>query len=186
MAGKIYTKRGDKGETGLLYGGRVPKNDPRTEAYGTVDEAVSALGVARSIVNDQKVRDILKRVQVELFTVGSELATDVKRYSTFKGHFLPVTPDMTARLEQWIDSLMVDVTLPRAFIIPGGSQASGALDLARAILRRAERHIVGLEQQGLLTNTEIVRYMNRLADLVFVLARYEDRFLPQELLTDEV
>ena len=182
---KIYTRYGDQGETGLLYGGRVPKTDPRCEAYGTVDEAVSALGLARSLVKSDRLKDIIKLVQQELFTVGAELATDPKEYSKLQKHFSVVTPEMTAHLEDLIDELNQEITLPRAFIIPGASAASGALDLGRSILRRAERRVVALKEQDLLGNPQILKYINRLADLVFVMARYEDRDLPLEALTSE-
>ena len=183
---KIYTRHGDEGETGLLYGGRVPKTDPRCEAYGTLDEAVAALGLARSLVKSDKLKDIIKMVQRELFTVGAELATDPNEYSKLQKHFSVVTPDMIAHLEDLIDELNQEITLPRAFIIPGASAASGALDLGRSILRRAERRVVALKEQDLLGNPQVLKYINRLADLVFVMARYEDRDLPLEALTSEV
>src|ERR1700693_2272063 len=133
----IVTKTGDGGETGLLYGGRVSKTDPRTEAYGAVDEAISALGVARALIKDRG------------------------RHAT-------------SRLEVEIDDLERRVPLPDAFVIPGGTPAAAALDVARAVLRRAERRIVGLQQAGQLRNPEVVRYANRLSDLLFMLARAEE------------
>lgn len=181
---RIYTRKGDEGETGLLYGGRVSKADPRCEAYGSVDEAVSALGLARALSQDGRVREIVKGLQRELSVVASELATDPKEYDKFKAHFTPVSPGMTSRLEGLIDELAGEVKTLRVFIIPGASPASAALDLARAILRRAERRAVTLKEKGLLTNPEIIRYLNRLGDLIFVLARYQDRSLPAET-TDE-
>ncbi|MBF8267132.1 MAG: ATP:Cob(I)alamin adenosyltransferase [Dehalococcoidia bacterium] len=182
---KIYTRRGDGGETDLLYGGRVSKTDPRLEACGTVDEAVSALGLARSLVEAERLKDILKEVQRELFTVGAELATDSQEYPKLVRHFSVVTPEMVTRLESLIEELTQEVTLPQAFIIPGASAASGALDLSRGILRRAERRVVALKEQSLLHNPLVLQYLNRLADLVFVMARYEDRGLPFELLTGQ-
>ena len=182
---KVYTKQGDKGETGLLYGGRISKSDLRTEAYGTSDEAVSALGLARALSAEPEVRRIVKRVQRELFTVGAELATDRAEYSKLQTHFSVVTPAMTAELEADIDALAAQIELPRSFIIPGASQASGALDLARSILRRAERRAVEMNTQGMIVNNELLRYLNRASDLVFMLARYEDRALPFERLTAE-
>ena len=182
---KIYTKGGDQGDTGLLYGGRVSKSDPRCEAYGAVDEAVSALGLARSLVKTDKLKNLIWSIQRDLFTVGAELATDLNYYGTFKKHFSVITPDMIEHIEQMIDGLTEEITLPRAFIIPGASQASAAMDLARSVLRRAERRTVELKNLGLLCNLEVLRYLNRLADLVFTMARYEDRSLPFELLADE-
>jgi cob(I)alamin adenosyltransferase len=182
---KIYTRRGDGGETGLLYGGRVSKTDQRLEACGTVDEAVSAMGLARSLVKTERLRDVIKEVQRELFTVGAELATDSKEYPKLVEHFSVVTPEMVTRLEGLIDEINQEIKLPRAFIIPGASAASGAMDLSRSILRRAERRVVALKEQGILYNPQVMHYLNRLADLVFVMARYEDRNLPFEVLTGE-
>ena len=182
---KLYTRTGDRGETGLLYGGRVPKTDPRVEAYGTTDEANAALGLARALARDPRVKAIARDLQRELFAVGAELATDPAHSDRFTAHFRPVTPEMVARLEGLIDEVTAQVQLPRAFIIPGASAASGALDLARTVARRAERRAVDLQQRGLLKNPEVVRYLNRLSDLLFALARYEDRALPFEVLTAE-
>ncbi len=183
---KVYTRYGDTGQTGLLYGGRVPKNDPRTEAYGTVDEAVSAIGLGRSYADVDRVCDIAMDLQRELFTVGAELATDVTHFETFLKHFSPITQEHVDALERHIDSLQEEFELPRAFVIPGASTASAALDLARSTLRRAERHAVGLVQDGLLREESLViPYLNRAADLLFIMARYLDRHLPTELLTGE-
>ena len=171
---KLYTKHGDQGETGLLYGGRVSKAGPRTEAYGAVDEAVSALGLARSLCSDARVAAIIERVQRELFTVGAELATDPAEYASLTKHFSVVSPDMTGALEADIDALAEAVELPQAFIIPGASAGSAALDVARATLRRAERRAVALSDSDALPNGEVLRYLNRTSDLLFILARYEE------------
>ncbi len=178
---KIYTKRGDGGETSLLYGGRVSKADLRCEAYGTTDEAVSALGLARSLSRSEYVKGVLKKIQRELFIVGGELATDASEYESLEAHFEVVAPEMVARIEKVIDWIDEEIELPRAFIVPGASPASSALDLARAILRRAERCVVRLKEEDLLPNPNVLRYLNRLADLVFMLARYEDKDLPFEI-----
>ncbi|TMG14384.1 MAG: cob(I)yrinic acid a,c-diamide adenosyltransferase [Chloroflexi bacterium] len=170
----MVTRTGDGGETGLLYGGRVAKTDPRTEAYGDVDEAISALGAARALINDRGRHAIILRVQSELFTVGAELATDAAEYGTLQRHFKVVTADFTTRCEAEIADLEGRITLPDAFVIPGGTQPAAALDLARAIVRRAERRIVGLQQSGHLLNAEVLRYVNRLSDLLFMLARAEE------------
>ncbi|MCZ6615442.1 MAG: cob(I)yrinic acid a,c-diamide adenosyltransferase [Chloroflexi bacterium] len=180
---KIYTKRGDQGETGLLYGGRVSKTDPRCEAYGTIDEAVSALGLARSLSANPRVKKAIRQLQRELFTVGAELATAADEYETLKKHFAIVTPEMVEWMENLLDDMEEEVKLPRAFIIPGASAASSAIDVARSTLRRAERRTVELKELGLLVNDEVLRYLNRAADLLFMLARYEDRTIPQERLT---
>jgi len=182
---KIYTRRGDSGETGLLYGGRVSKTDPRCEAYGTTDEAISALGLARALSSSPRVKEIVKQVQQELFAVGVELATNPGEYTTMQRHFEVVSATMVERLERFIDELEAEVQLSRSFIIPGASAASSAMDLARTILRRAERRAVGLKEAGRLVNNELLRYLNRLGDLLFMLARYEDRTLHQEQLTGD-
>lgn len=182
---RIYTKTGDKGETRLLFGGRVSKTDPRCEAYGANDEAVSAMGLARALSQEPRVREILLQVQREMFTVDAELATDPSQYQHLQASFAVVTPERVTRLEQLIDELNAQINLPSAFIVPGASAASSALDLARSLLRTGERRAVALQEQGLLANPEILRYLNRLSDLLFMLARYEDRDLPFELLTGE-
>jgi cob(I)alamin adenosyltransferase len=152
----------------------VAKTDPRTEAYGAVDEAISALGAARALVKDRGRHAIILRVQSELFTVGAELATDAGEYDKLEQHFMIVTPDFTSRVEGEIVDLERRVPLPDAFVIPGGTPGAAALDVARAVLRRAERRIVGLQQAGQLRNPEVLRYANRLSDLLFMLARAEE------------
>jgi cob(I)alamin adenosyltransferase len=181
---KIYTKRGDDGETGLLYGGRVSKSDPRCEAYGTVDEAVSSLGMARSLSKNHRVQKAIMQIQRELFTVGAELATDIDQYDTLKKHFAIVTPKMVKWLEDLLDNMEKEVHLPPSFIIPGSSPASSAIDIARSTLRRAERQVVTLKELGLLINNDILKYLNRTSDLLFMLARYEDLDIPLEKLTN--
>ena len=181
----IYTKTGDRGDTRLLFGGRVSKADPRCEAYGVMDQAVSAMGLARASCESPRVKEILFQVQREMFTVGAELATDPSRYEHLQANFAVVTPDMVSRLEGLIDELDAEIDLPAAFVIPGASLGSSALDLARSLTRGGERRVVALDEQGLLANPEVLRYLNRLSDLLFMLARYEDRQLPFELLTGE-
>ncbi len=182
---RIYTKQGDAGETGLLYGGRISKADLRTEAYGTVDEAVSALGLARSLVKETVVGEHILRLQRSLFTVAAELATVASEYHKLIEHFSTVTPAMTEALEKAIDELSAEISLPRSFIIPGASPGSAALDVARAVLRRAERRAVEMQQRTMLANPEVLRFLNRASDFLFILARYEDRHLPFEVLTGE-
>jgi cob(I)alamin adenosyltransferase len=180
---RIYTKRGDEGETGLLYGGRVSKNNPHAEAYGITDEAVSAMGLARALSQDERVKETLRELQRELFTVAAEMATDPERYDLFNQHFRPVTPEMVTSIEELIDGLERDMEMPNSFVLPGGSPASAAIDMARCIVRTAERRVVALKELGKLANPEVLRYMNRLGDLLFVLARYQDRDLPLDRVT---
>lgn len=182
---RIYTKFGDLGETSLLYGGRVSKNNLHTEAYGITDEAVSAMGLARATSEDPRVKDVLRDLQRELFTIAAELATEPDKYELFQQHFKPVTLKMVENLESTIDSLEEGVEMPKVFILPGGSQASAAIDLARCIIRTAERRVVALREAERLTNDLIITYLNRIGDLLFVLARYQDRDLPLELATGE-
>ena len=179
MAKRIYTKYGDQGETGLLYGGRISKADPRAEAYGTIDEAVAALGLAKALIADTigtnaRMREAIDALQRALFTVGAELATAPEQRAKLLQHFAPVTPTMTAALEAQLDALSAEIELPREFIIPGGSPASAALDLARTTLRRAERRAVALADAGLLDSPEVLRYLNRASDFLFMIARLAD------------
>ncbi|MQF87205.1 MAG: cob(I)yrinic acid a,c-diamide adenosyltransferase [SAR202 cluster bacterium] len=182
---KIYTKQGDAGETGLLYGGRISKSDLRTEAYGTTDEAISCLGLARATSSEPKLKDITRRIQRELFTVGAELATDREEYPALVKNFSIVTEKMTLQIESDIDSLEQEIILPRSFIIPGASPASSAFDIARAIVRRAERCVVEMNNHNLIENQEVLKYINRVSDLIFIMARYEDRKLPLDVLTGD-
>ena len=181
---KLYTRGGDEGGTDLLFGGRVSKADVRVAATGAVDTAVSAMGLARALCRDARVKEVLLRVQRQGFTVGAELATDPEQHERLAQRFAPVTAEMTAGLESLIDDLQGRMELPQAFIVPGGSSGSGALDLARSLVRAAERRVVELHEAGRLANPEVLRFLNRLSDLLFVLARFEDRELPVELASD--
>ena len=171
---KTFNKKGDRGETSLLFGQRVPKNDLRCEAYGALDEAVSALGLARNFVTRENVKEIILKVQNELFTVNAEIATRPEEREKLTAHFKTVTPEMVDELEELIVRTEAEVELPRSFIIPGSTTGSAALDLSRAIVRRAERKVVELRQQNMISNDNMLQYMNRLADLLFILARYEE------------
>lgn len=175
---KIYTRKGDDGTTGLWYGGRRPKSDDRIEAYGTVDEAGSALGVARSLCDDtamgvEVARDLLD-LQRDLFVAGAELAAAPEAAERLEDGVSRITEEMTAELEPAIDRYMDRVELPPKFVIAGGTQLSGQLDLARAILRRAERRVAGLESAGELASLAVLAYLNRAADLVYAIARFTD------------
>ncbi|HYA01035.1 MAG TPA: cob(I)yrinic acid a,c-diamide adenosyltransferase [Candidatus Binatia bacterium] len=167
----IATRTGDAGETGLLYGGRVPKDDLHTEAYGALDEAISALGLARATESDPGRAERLLAIQRELFTVGAELATGPGERAKLEKHFATVTPAMVAALDARLADLEARVPLAQAFVIPGGSPVAAALDLARSLVRRAERRSVSLQRAGLLENPEVLRYLNRLSDVLFMLAR---------------
>jgi cob(I)alamin adenosyltransferase len=171
---RIYTRGGDDGTTGLLYGGRVDKSDPRTEAYGTTDEAVAALGMARVFIADSLLADLVLRLQRELFVVGAELATATENSHKLRPGTTKVTAEMVDALEEVIDDYVARIRMPEEFIVPGESRGSSFLDFARTVIRRAERQTVAMDRAGLLSDGQVVRYLNRLADLVFVLARYEE------------
>jgi cob(I)alamin adenosyltransferase len=171
---RIYTKTGDDGTTGMLFGGRVAKDDARVDAYGASDEAVAALGLARADVGDATLADLLLRLQRELFVVGAELATGVDAWGKLVPGSTLVTEEMVAGLEELIDSYVERTAMPKEFVIPGETRASAAIDLARAIVRRCERGVAGLTREGALPDGEVLRYLNRLADLLFVLARFEE------------
>ncbi len=173
----IVTKTGDKGETSLMYGHRVSKGDARVDAYGCIDELTAALGLARSIGTDKFVSDEILAAQKDLIAVMGELATapsDRERYA--KDGFQVTTPAMVDRITAVIVDLENDKSLyPKDWVIPGGTPVSAALDFARATCRRAERHITALSTSDVKFNVEILRYLNRLSDLFWVLARYVEK-----------
>jgi cob(I)alamin adenosyltransferase len=178
---RIYTKKGDTGTTGLLFGGaRVSKADLRTDAYGTTDEAVSALGLARAAIRaatdppGTTLAGLIVRLQRELFVVGAELATHVDRRQKLTNGATRVTAEMVTWLESEIDAIEAGHDMPKEFVIPGETMAGAALDLARSIVRRAERRAVELADGGGLPDSQVVPYLNRLADLLFVMARAAD------------
>jgi cob(I)alamin adenosyltransferase len=161
---------GDDGTTGLLGGGRTQKDDPRIEAFGTVDEASSALGLARALTPHPRVKSICEELQRGLYSVGAELGTNPDADKAF----VTTGEAQIGRLELLISDLEAASTMPDGFILPGATPASGALDLARAITRRAERRCLTLERAGGLSNTAVRRWLNRLSLLLFVLGRYEE------------
>lgn len=164
---KIYTKSGDSGETGLFGGQRVPKYDPRIEAYGTVDEANAVLGLAAARCQDLELRALIERVQAELFGVGADLATPADADS---GYVMRVGQANIERLEAEIDVWEESLPPLKNFILPGGSEVGAILHIARTVCRRSERAVVELSEQATI-NPNIQRYLNRLSDWLFVLAR---------------
>jgi cob(I)alamin adenosyltransferase len=167
-----FSKKGDHGETSLLGGQRVPKFDPRPDTYGTLDEASSALGVARAMTNNKKIKDILLSVQKDLLTLGAELSTlpeDLPKLNLRMGE------KEVTRIEYLIDELQKDVTLKNEFIYPGETVISAQIDVARTIIRRAERKAAKLKMEKLIENDRAHQYLNRLADMLFTLARYEEQ-----------
>lgn len=169
----IVTKTGDQGETSLMYGRRVPKDDPRVDAYGCVDELNAALGVSRALSEDQFVSDQILAVQKDLIVVMGELATspeDRQRY--VEEGFQLTSKSMAERLTETIVELERDRSLyPKDWVIPGANASSATLDLARATCRRAERRVAALLGAKDF-NPEILRYLNRLSDLCWILARF--------------
>jgi cob(I)alamin adenosyltransferase len=173
---RIYTRKGDDGTTSLWYGGRVAKTDARTEAYGAIDEAGAALGVARSQCGPGEAElaaDIL-RLQRELFVAGAELATAPEAEGRLQEGISRIDDDMVAALEPVIDRYMDRVDLPPKFVISGGTSLSAQLDTARTVIRRAERRVVALMEEGELGSEAVMRYLNRASDLVYAMARFAD------------
>lgn len=171
---KIYTKKGDDGTTGLLYGGRVSKDDLRTAVYGTLDEVVSALGLARAGGLVPEVEKIVVRIQREMFVAGAQLATAADNQDKLTAGVSKIVPEMTAEAERDIDRLLEEHPLPQEFILPGALLSSAGLDVARSTVRRAERQAVTLDKAGQVPDPEVLRYLNRVSDLLFALARYEE------------
>ncbi|MCJ7726309.1 MAG: cob(I)yrinic acid a,c-diamide adenosyltransferase [Acidimicrobiia bacterium] len=167
---KIYTRTGDDGSTGRLFGGRVAKDDTGPEANGTVDEAVSALGVARALADEALAAAILK-VQRDLFVVGAELATGAENRPKLADGVSRVTVEMVDGLEPAIDVVTDSVGMPTEFVVPGGNQLAAALDHARTVIRRAERRAVTHCRAAGIGDSQTVPYLNRLADYVYMLAR---------------
>jgi cob(I)alamin adenosyltransferase len=162
---RIYTKKGDDGTTGLLYGGRVDKDDIRTEVYGTLDETVSALGIARAARPSPP---------VEMFVVGAQLATSQENQAKLQVGVSKVDASMVERAERDIDALLETHPLPQEFILPGETMVSAGLDLARSTVRRAERLAVRMKKAGLVHDPHVIEYLNRVSDLLFALARFEE------------
>jgi cob(I)alamin adenosyltransferase len=176
---KIYTRKGDDGTTSLWYGGRVPKHHGRTEAYGSLDEACSVLGVARALCGPSQAElaelaaDIL-RLQDDIFVAGAELATAPEASERLEDGVSRTTEEMVAALEEQIDRYMSRVDLPPKFVIPGGTQVSAQLDVARTVIRRAERHITALSEAGELAGETVIHFVNRASDLAYAMARFAD------------
>jgi cob(I)alamin adenosyltransferase len=164
---KIYTRTGDEGETSLFDGTRVPKDDARVDAYGDVDELNAWLGLARSSLRETDLDEALTRIQRDLFAVGAELADPAQKIAA-RVTKADITDADVERLEELIDRLQEELEPLRRFILAGGAPAGAALHVARAVCRRAERRIVSLQPRP---GATLLRYINRLSDLLFVLAR---------------
>lgn len=176
---KIYTRGGDRGETGLFGGRRVPKTDPRVRAYGSVDETNAAIGLAVALGEHRTdgrrgepiERERLRRVQEDLFALGARLAADDPERARRKGAIPELGPDRIESLEQWIDELDEELPALDAFILPGGAPVGAQLHVARTVCRRAERAVVSLLADDPELRETVLPYLNRLSDLLFTLAR---------------
>ncbi|MGN6554340.1 MAG: cob(I)yrinic acid a,c-diamide adenosyltransferase [Verrucomicrobiota bacterium] len=169
----IVTKTGDTGTTALMYGRRVPKNHLRVEAYGSVDELNAALGLARASAEHDFVRENILTIQKDLVMLMGELATaveDLERY--VKDGYSLVTSDLTAKLEKLVKQIEAEKVSFKGWATPGANLSSAALDVARTVCRRAERRVCKLQETDALRNAEIIIYLNRLADLLWLLARW--------------
>ena len=183
FASAVATRRGDDGTTGLLFGGpRIAKDDLRTEAYGTIDEAVAALGLARAQLGLKDrlgtlapgfgdLPELILRLQRELFVAAAELATEPGAWDRQRDGVSRVSAAMVEGLDTILGEAETHVTMPTEFVVPGETQTSAALELARTIVRRAERRAVTLGAEGLIPGPHLLPYLNRLADLLWVLAR---------------
>ena len=168
---KVTTGTGDTGYTGLLGDQRVPKYHPRPETFGTVDEATSALGLARACSRDARVRDVILHTQRELYVLMAELATPPENYDRVD---FKIRAEHVARLDAESQELKAEVEIGKNFIIPGASLTGAALDLARTIVRRGERSVARMYHEGDITNAYTLQYLNRLSDLLFIMARHEE------------
>lgn len=171
---KIYTKTGDRGDTGLFGGGRVPKDHPRVQAYGDVDELNAALGLARSIELMPRIDEVLAPIQRDLFAIGALLATPDREKMQQHLEKARVDEGRVAELEQAIDDAERELEPLRAFILPGGTPKAAALHVARTVCRRAERHVVRLQHEDPIPPLAVI-YLNRLSDLLFTLARLANK-----------
>lgn len=177
---KIYTRTGDKGETGLVGGLRVSKHSLRPDAFGEVDELNSIIGLTRNFLkNEKKMDNILVRIQNELFDLGADLATP--EMINNKKIDLRITPKQVSRIEKEIDELNNNLQSLKSFVIPGGSEISSWLHLSRTVARRAERKITKLASEEAI-NVEIMHYINRLSDLLFVMARFANNLGERDIL----
>lgn len=169
----VVTKTGDGGQTGLMYNRRVPKNHPRVEAYGSVDELNAALGLARAAMHHNPGKEILLSIQKKLVVLMGELATlpeDLQRYTN--DGYPRVTAEMTAQLDQWVKQIESQNISFKGWATPGANLNAATLDLARTVCRRAERRVCDLLQSNQLHNPEIVVFLNRLSDLLWLMARW--------------
>lgn len=168
---RVTTKTGDEGYTGLLGRERVPKNHPLIEAVGAIDEADSSLGLARAQLSNPHLQDMILQVQKTLYTMMAELTTPPENYAKVDWK---ITEQDVAGLETWLAELKEQVEIGKEFVVPGATVAGAALDVARTVVRRGERQVVALYLAHDIPNAQVMRYLNRLSDLLFVMARLEE------------
>lgn len=176
---RIYTRQGDDGSTGLFLGGRLSKADALMEACGDVDEAVAVLGTARAAATEARLADLVLQRQRELFVVAADLATNPRHRDRLVPEVSSVTEAMVERLERLTDELVEERPLRPVFVVPGATAVSAALDHARAVVRRAERHVVAAREAGHEVSPLVVQHLNRLSDLLFAAARWSVGDLPE-------
>lgn len=176
---RIYTRKGDRGETGLFGGGRVPKTNPRVAAYGDIDELNATLGFAVTFLLDASVRKQIETIQADLFSIGAHLATPPPAEGRKAPELPPLPEARVQEMEAAIDRAMDQLPELRAFILPGGAPGAAALHLARTVCRRAERRVVALADDEKIEESILV-YLNRLSDLLFALARLENKRADRE------
>ena len=168
---KIYTRNGDEGETGLLYGGKVSKDSPLPEAYGTVDEAQAILGLVRTeCEKDSDLEQKIIHIERDLYVLMAELATDSSKHDKLESGKNKVSEEMINFLEKFIDEISSRFELPQEFVIPGQNRISALIDVARTVVRRAERRTISCE----IKDSLVVPYLNRLSDLLWAMARWQE------------
>lgn len=167
----FFSRTGDEGYTGLLGEGRVPKYDLRIETLGTLDELNAVLGLARSVAHSEQTASLLLKIQRDLYLLMAEAAATTEAMANFHS----IGSEQVSWLEDWAGTLSEGIQIPKEFILPGDSFAQAALDLARTVTRRAERRMAELLHQGAVSNLELLRYLNRLSSLIFVLELYENQ-----------
>ncbi|MGA3112989.1 MAG: cob(I)yrinic acid a,c-diamide adenosyltransferase [Syntrophobacteraceae bacterium] len=169
MSAFIFSKKGDQGTTSLLTGERISKASLRPDAYGTLDEASSALGLAKTFTRNEAILEMIQAVQEDLLMLGARLS-DTAPDSEYS-----IGTERIQRIEGWIVKIQEEVPMPHHFIYPGANSTSASIDLARSIIRRAERLATALKEAGKIDSPEVHSYLNRLADFLFVLARYAEK-----------
>lgn len=168
---RVYTRTGDAGQTGRLYGSRIPKSDVLIDALGDIDEAVAVLGLARATTTDSDVAARLLQLQRELFVVAADLSANPRHRTRLTPGISRVEPAMVENVEQAIDALTSEHPIRPVFLVPGSSPIEARIDLARTVVRRAERHVVLAKDADHTVSEDVLRYLNRLSDLLFVLGR---------------